>query len=545
MSAPDNTNIAGSAPEWATLQLQLRRLIKQTMHKYQEAYPTPQVGMSSTDTNGSVVTDACTILLPYLAYARWSGDAEVRNWLYQWRDAYIDVMRNNRSDFHHGFPVQAEAHHQWEDQSRFLSRLWFLDKNDPLNGYVVDDAAEHIGNWSPDVPPWYDWEKSDFRSYWFGTRDVAHRPGYPEDIWGDATPTPPTGIYREALYRVAQVALNAYFATGQERYLDWTRHFMDSYLQRLETMGANEDLVRIFATEGWPLPQYTDYFHKNGWPKPENRFVYGRYIPALLTDLYTITGEEKYKEGAQTFLDFCFPYVLEYWHQYYVLGSLLRYGLVTGDTRYEERLMQAIEAECTTRGDYISERYPFHENGVQALAFTRLRGPVAHSLQYWISGDEQHAVKALKQACGMAEVLLTRDSQEFIEGFATAQIGGIVDQHLVNPLLNLSGWRPGMQAHHLDVMDIAVSSADGVEGLPENVALLRTPAPLTERRFTLYNAGSVPYTLHLSAGSLRPTQIDSAPVNSAPVSLIASGVTLELLPGVPTTVAMTVSESGD
>lgn len=496
-------SMTAHGPEWAHLQRRLRGLIRQTMRKYQEAYPRPRVGVEETDGHGSQTMDACTILLPYVAFARWSGDATVKEWLYTWRDAYVDVMRHDRGGFYHGFPVEGEAHHQWEDQSRFLSRLWFLDRDDPVNAYVADDAAEHIGNWSPDVPAWYDWERHDFRSYWFGTKRVAYRGGYAGAIWGDATPTPPTGIYREALYRVAQTALNAWFATGKERYLAWVRDFMDAYIRRLEERGPQEDLVHIFAIEGWPAPQHTDFFAKNGWPRPDNRFVYGRYAPALLTDLYAITGEARYANAARRFLDHCFPAILTFWHQHYFLGLLQRYRHLTGDTRHDDAVMEAIEAACARDGDFDPAQYPFHWNGVQALGFARWRGPIAHVLQYWITGEERYAVRALRQAVGMAEALLARDAQEFVEGFATAHIGGIVDQKLTNMLLNLSGWRPGMQAHHIDVMDVILMDERGREGVPEDVALLRRPSPITSRVFALCNMADTERTLRVAAGDLR------------------------------------------
>ncbi|HZP80964.1 MAG TPA: hypothetical protein VFB21_04945 [Chthonomonadaceae bacterium] len=504
-----------TVPEWAVLQLRLREQIKQTVCKYQEAYPKPIVGEEAADAHGSEIMDSTTILLPYIAYARWAGDSATRAWLYEWRDAYASVMRGNRAGFFHGFPEKGEAHHQWEDQSRFLSRLWFLDRRDPVNAYVVDDAAEHIGNWSPDVPAWYDWEQHDFISYWFGTKHVAHRGGYPGPIWGTATPTPPTGIYREALYRVAQTAFNAYFATGKARYLDWTRDFMDGYIRRLETLGEQEDLIRTFAKVGWPEPDQTDYFRDNGWPKPTNRFCYGRYVPMLLTDLYALTGETKYADAARTFLDFCMPDALDFWHQHWTFGILQRYRHVTGDTRYDAAVMQAIEAECATTGEFDPCAYPWEMTGLQAMAHSRNRGPLAHILQYWITGDETYAVKALRQAEGLAGELLDRPVEEFVEGFATSHIAFIVDMKLVNTLLDLGGWRPGVPAHHIDVLDVVVSDAEGREGLPPDVALLRKPSPLSSRVFALYNAGTEPRTLRLAAGGWRYRHLERARVNGA------------------------------
>src|SRR5689334_20265982 len=74
-----------NAPEWAALQLRLREQIKQTVCKYQEAYPKPIVE-EAADMHGGENLDSTTILLPYIAYARWAGDSATRAWLYEWRD---------------------------------------------------------------------------------------------------------------------------------------------------------------------------------------------------------------------------------------------------------------------------------------------------------------------------------------------------------------------------------------------------------------------------------------------------------------------------
>lgn len=492
-----------NAPEWARRQRELRQLLRRSIEKYRQAYPKPSVGQTGEDAHSATVLDSCTILLPYLAYARWSGEADVKAWLYEWRDAYVEVMRENRGIFFHGFPVEGEAHHQWEDQSRFLSRLWFLDRDDPVNAYAVDDAAEHIGNFSPEVPPWYDFARHDFISYWFGTKKVAYRGGWDHPIWPPATPTPPTGIYREALYRVAQVAFNAYFATGKERYLEWTIDFLGEYLRRLDEKGADEDLVRIFAIEGWPAPRHTEFFTNNGWPEPSNRFIYGRYIPCLLTDLFALTGETRWADGARRFLEFCLPSGLSHWHQHYLFGLVQRYRQVTGDTQFDAAVLQAMEREIAEKGDYSADDYPFHLSGVQAMGYSKNRGPVARLLAYAITGDETQAVKALHQAVGIGKIVAERDPEEFVEGFATPHLAGLVDQKMATTLLSLSGWRPGISAHHIDVMDVQLFDEAGREGVPEEIALLCPPSPSYRRRVRLHNGGERSRTLRAVAGGIR------------------------------------------
>ena len=54
--------------------------------------------------------------------------------------------------------------------------MLYLDPADPAAVEMVEDAAEHLGNWSPDVYPWYDWDAHRFRSYFLG-RGASSSPG--------------------------------------------------------------------------------------------------------------------------------------------------------------------------------------------------------------------------------------------------------------------------------------------------------------------------------------------------------------------------------
>ena len=41
----------------------------------------------------------------------------------------------------------------------------------------LDDAAEHMGNWSGGAPDWFDWERQRFHSLFFGTDGLRTEPG--------------------------------------------------------------------------------------------------------------------------------------------------------------------------------------------------------------------------------------------------------------------------------------------------------------------------------------------------------------------------------
>ena len=78
----------------------------------------------------------------------------------------------------HGYWRMHEAHHGTEHFELFLGALHRLDPDDDgdTTSQLVD-AAEHIGNWVADVPPWFDWETGLFRSTFLGTDGAKVEPG--------------------------------------------------------------------------------------------------------------------------------------------------------------------------------------------------------------------------------------------------------------------------------------------------------------------------------------------------------------------------------
>jgi len=59
----------------------------------------------------------------------------------------------------------------------FHGALLRLDPNDDATNAILLDAAEHMGNWSADVEPWFDWEKGLFYSSFFGSDGIRLEPG--------------------------------------------------------------------------------------------------------------------------------------------------------------------------------------------------------------------------------------------------------------------------------------------------------------------------------------------------------------------------------
>lgn len=115
----------------------------------------------------------------------------------------------------HGYWVMHEAHHGTEHFELFLGALHALEPADPRTIAAIDDACEHLGHWSPDVPAWFDEARGIFRSMWFGADGI--RTPQP----GTARPAPNTPDH----LRAVNLALLAHTATGHDRYARFARHY--------------------------------------------------------------------------------------------------------------------------------------------------------------------------------------------------------------------------------------------------------------------------------------------------------------------------------
>lgn len=109
-------------------------------------------------------------------------------WLHATRDpaalAFLTKLRDdirnhytNPGHWRHGYWAMQEAHHGTEHFELFLGFLGRVLPDDPETARQLGDAAEHLGNWSAEVPAWFDWERRRFRSLFFGADGVRTEPG--------------------------------------------------------------------------------------------------------------------------------------------------------------------------------------------------------------------------------------------------------------------------------------------------------------------------------------------------------------------------------
>ncbi len=74
--------------------------------------------------------------------------------------------------WHHGYWRMQEAHHGTEHFELFLGFMWRVQQGNATTHKQLIDAVEHIGNWSADVPEWFDYSTGLFRSLYFGTDGI-------------------------------------------------------------------------------------------------------------------------------------------------------------------------------------------------------------------------------------------------------------------------------------------------------------------------------------------------------------------------------------
>ncbi|MGC9349733.1 MAG: hypothetical protein ACP5JG_16460, partial [Anaerolineae bacterium] len=128
------------------------------------------------DADPTDVHDQGTYMTAWAPYIRFTGDARSLTFLKERRDRIRDHFVET-DQWHHGYWRLQEAHHGTEHFELFLGALFALDPDDVMTQAQLLDAAEHIGNWIPGIPRWFDKKSGLFRSMYLGTETVRTEPG--------------------------------------------------------------------------------------------------------------------------------------------------------------------------------------------------------------------------------------------------------------------------------------------------------------------------------------------------------------------------------
>lgn len=209
------------------------------------------------------------------------------------------LARKRYADDHlyHGYVDCHEVHHEIENYIYFQNPLWYhkFPGMDVALASILD-LAHHIGNWEPNVPGWYNWEKHEFVSNWIGTKGVRDYPPFD---------------YQEGNhFRFVDVAQLAYQATKQPRYLELIEDYCSRWCSHIEAHAAKGEPIPCSI-----LPEAAS--HVEASKAGENQGTGAQYeifyslvadntmydIAGCLLDTYAVTGKERYLKCAEAMID--------------------------------------------------------------------------------------------------------------------------------------------------------------------------------------------------------------------------------------------------
>ncbi|MCZ7643696.1 MAG: hypothetical protein M5U26_00185 [Planctomycetota bacterium] len=289
------------------------------------------------ETPPSDVHDQGTYTTAWAPYARLSNDARPAAFMKELRDR-IAAHFTSTGKWRHGYWRMQEAHHGTEHYELFLGALAELDPADAATARQLDDAAEHLGNWSSEVPDWYDWERGVYLSMYFGAdgikRGAAEILNVPDHL------------------RCANIALLAHAATRKPRYLELAAAYAGRWAEALlaepripvglDARGAVFDLEgesrqayqgfagMAFSDDGGGLASETD--------RAENFLASG--VVKTFLELFRHTREPKFLRAAEKLLDVLAREVADP-DAGAAVADLRRYRRLMESERYDDALRQA------------------------------------------------------------------------------------------------------------------------------------------------------------------------------------------------------------
>jgi hypothetical protein len=142
--------------------------------------------------------------------------------------------------WYHGYWRMQEAHHGTEHFELFLGYMTRISPGNTTTIHQLTDAVEHIGNWSPNVPRWFDYESGLFRSLFFGTDGI--RPDEFELNMPDHL-------------RCANLLLLAYDITYEKKYLDLAKSYTRKWAIEISNL---DHPIPIGFTRDGPLYSLTE-----------------------------------------------------------------------------------------------------------------------------------------------------------------------------------------------------------------------------------------------------------------------------------------------
>ena len=239
--------------------------------------------------------DEANYALAWFPHYLITGDATVLQHFDMLKAALLGWVKR---DCFHGYEPKAEAHHGPEPFLLFLPRYIGLVPEDTEAVNLLTDAAEHIGNWVPEIPPWYDYDRDTFIGYNIGSRDMANDEN---------------NAYEMAEhFRFIHIALAASRVTGEERYLTWALRYGRKRAERL--IAAPDPMPLIWTLDGEGLDEaavnarnvhrlVASTHHIPGDPLAGIEVLLASGAIYALGDLYLLSRDEIFKTAAKRIIE--------------------------------------------------------------------------------------------------------------------------------------------------------------------------------------------------------------------------------------------------
>ncbi len=342
---------------------------------------------------------------PYLQAM--GGDSKTYHFLTDLRDK-INLHFTKKDVWHHGYWRMQEAHHGTEHFELFIGALHRMKPEDGETIRQLVDVAEHIGNWSNEVPSWFHWDQGLFHSMHFGTGGVGKQEGADLNV--------PDHL------RCTNICLLAYQATKEQRYLDhsilYGLRWADAILSQtdipigiqaeaiiLDLSGEMNEIYRNFAGE---LPKDMS----RPVDRAENILASGGIDTFL--NLYSKTGKDTFLKATEKLLDRLVVEVTDP-DAGAAVHMIRKYRQITGNDKYDDKIRQAVKQADVDSISEISLGLPrttlynqrrqsgigkrtdrpiWYENGK-----LRKHSPILLAFAAEITHDRDLAARAVQLAC--------------------------------------------------------------------------------------------------------------------------------------------------
>ncbi len=279
------------------------------------------------------VHDQGTYTSAWEIYVRATPETPILDFLKKLRDD-IHAHFTRSGQWHHGYWKMQEAHHGTEHFELFLGTLLRLDPHDAQSQQQLLHAAEHIGNWVPNIPPWFDETTGLFRSMYLGTGGVRVEPGMELNI--------PDHL------RFVNLCLLAYEISHAPHYLElatdyahtWAKAILSGHVLPVgllpggpvyDLSGDAEAAYRGFAGMAGHLDDDVD--------RAENLLA-SNGIGAFLR-LWQLTGKESFRRATERLLDVLVTQLHDP-DAGAAADAIRAYRRVTGDPRYDSAIQAAV-----------------------------------------------------------------------------------------------------------------------------------------------------------------------------------------------------------